>query len=59
MGYKFEYGFEKLRIFKRVPITSSLTAEEVYNALWEVEAMIGSIYAVARIAAQKHKMKSK
>jgi hypothetical protein len=56
MGYQFDDTFEKLHIFRRIPITSTLTAEEIFREIWAVEAMVGSIYTVAQMGIHRHKV---
>jgi hypothetical protein len=56
MAYRFDDDFEKLHIFRRIPITSTLTAEEIFREIWAVEAMVGSIYAVAQMGIHRHKV---
>lgn len=54
IGYKTDNFFEGLTIFKRIPITSTLTAEEILNGIWEVEAMLTSIFVMGASSIHRH-----
>jgi hypothetical protein len=56
MGYKTDDWFNELTIFKRIPITPTLNAEETFKVMWEVEAITGSILSVGAVAMHNHDM---
>jgi hypothetical protein len=56
MGYKFDDMFDTLSIFRRIPITPTLTAEEIFKEIWAVEAMLGSIAAVIAMGFPAHQI---
>ena len=59
MGYQ-SVDIYTISIFKQIPINSSLTETNIINALWEVEAVIGSVMKVGALAALRIKsMKEK
>jgi hypothetical protein len=59
MGYITDKGMlEDLTIFKRIPITHGLNEEEIFKLMWDVEAMICSIYTVGAMASHRHKLKT-
>jgi hypothetical protein len=58
MGYKAEVDvLQEITIFKRIPITTQLNEEEIFNAMWEVEAMLGSIFTVGAMAIHRNKVR--
>ena len=58
MGYRTENGvLDDITIFKRVPITPSLNEEEVFKLVWEIEAMLNTLFIVAAMAIHRHKVK--
>ncbi len=57
MGYKTENFLHELTIFRRIPITPALSEEEIFNLMWEVEAMLGSIFTVGAMAIHRHRMR--
>ena len=59
MGYRSDNVLHELTIFKRIPITPSLSEEEIFNVMWEVEAMLGSIFTVGAMALLRHRMRNK
>jgi len=59
MGYKTINGvLEDVTIFKRIPITPSLNEEEIFGLVWEVEAMLGTIFNVGAMAVHRNKIKA-
>ena len=59
MGYKTDKGIlEEITIFKRIPITPSLHEEDIFELVWEIEAMLGTIFIVGAMAVQRHKMRT-
>jgi Uncharacterized conserved protein (DUF2299) len=60
MGYKADKDvLEEVSIFKRVPITPSLNEEEIFKLVWEVEAMLNTLFVVGATANHKHELKEK
>jgi hypothetical protein len=60
MGYKAETDIlRELTIFKRIPITPQLNEEEIFNVMWEIEAMLGSIFTVGAMAIHRSKIRLK
>jgi Uncharacterized conserved protein (DUF2299) len=60
MGYRTDKGIlEDVTIFKRVPIGPALNEEEIFKLVWEVEAMLGTIYIVGAMAVHQHQTKNK
>ena len=57
MGYKTENILHELTIFKRIPISPALSEEEIFSLMWEVEAMLGSIFTVGAMAIHRHRMR--
>jgi hypothetical protein len=59
MGYKSDHDvLESITVFKRIPITHSLHEENIFSLVWEVEAMLGSIFIVGAMAAHRHRVKA-
>jgi hypothetical protein len=58
MGYKTDNILEELTVFKRIPISSTLTEEEVFNLMWEVEAMLGTLFTVGAMAIHRHNIQN-
>jgi hypothetical protein len=52
MGYTSPSIYD-ITIFKRVAISSSLTESEIFNAVWEVEAMLTSIFVVGGVVLHR------
>lgn len=51
IGYTTERGvLEDVTIFKRVPITPALNEEEIFGLVWDIEAMLGTIFIVGAMA---------
>ena len=58
MGYRAENSIlEELTIFKRVPIGPTLSEEEIFKLVWDVEAMLSTIYIIGAMAVHKHDAK--
>jgi len=55
IGYLAEKDMllDGLTIFKQIPITESLSTAVVLNVMWEIEAMIGTLYAMVGLAVYK------
>lgn len=59
MGYVAPDILDGFTLFKRIPISPSLSIEEVSNTLWDVEAALASVfYAGARLLVKKKKATS-
>jgi hypothetical protein len=59
MGYKSEKSvLDDITIFKRIPITPSLHEEHIFSLVWEIEAMLGSIFSVGAMAIHRHKVRT-
>jgi hypothetical protein len=59
VGYTTQNMLEELTIFKSIPITESLTAEEIINAIWKVEATLNSIFIVGAMSFHRHNINEK
>jgi hypothetical protein len=60
MGFKTDnLLFSDLYIFKRIPVTSHFREDELMNVIWEVEAMITSVYMVGASAIHQHRINAK
>jgi hypothetical protein len=55
VGYKMD-GMESLTIFKRVPVSSTLTEADILNAIWEIEATLSSIFNVGAMILLRHRI---
>jgi hypothetical protein len=59
IGYTTQDILEELTIFKSIPITESLTAEEIINTIWTVEATLNSIFIVGAMNIHRHNINEK
>jgi hypothetical protein len=59
MGYTTQDILAELTVFKSIPITETLTPEEVLNMIWHVEAMLSSIFIVGAMSIHRHNMNQK
>ena len=59
MGFSTEDIFKGIIVFRRIPITPQLTTEELFNAIWDVEAILNSLFNVSALAWQRHHMHEK
>jgi hypothetical protein len=57
IGYSSENIYE-ITMFKRVPISSSLGEAEILNAVWEIEAMLSSVFIVGGMALHRHNLRT-
>jgi hypothetical protein len=56
VGYKTENLLDGLTVFKRIPITPTLTTEEVFDAMWDIEAVVSSVYLLGAMSFHRHNM---
>jgi hypothetical protein len=56
IGYLAEKDMllDGLIIFNQIAITETLTTADVFKAMWEIEAMIGTLYASLGLAVYQH-----
>lgn len=59
MGYKAPNIFEEIVVFRRIPITPQLTTEDLFNAIWDVEAILNSLFTVASLGWHRHSTSEK
>ncbi len=59
MGYTTQNMLDSLTIFKRVPITETLSAEDLLTVMWEVEAMLTSLFVIGALGFHRHSLRQK